>query len=121
MVLKKDEVLYMEETKQKYYFNIESGEVLDTAAEPEGHLFTLIATGEEIKDLREYLEINYKADWATYGNSHLHPFKDPDREHAEYDFAMKEIYAMVYKLGDAEARNHVKSMGIFTEEELIGI
>lgn len=120
MVLKKDEVLYMEETKQKYYFNIESGEVLDRPAEQEGH-FTLIATGEEIKDLREYLEENYQADWATYGNSHLQPFKYPDRENADYDFAMKEIYAMVYKLGDDEARNHVKSMGIFTEEELSGI
>lgn len=107
----------MEETRQKYYFNIESFEVLDRPAEPEGN-FTLIATGEEIKDLREYLEENYNADWATYGNSHLHPFKDPDREHAEYDHALKEIYAMVYRLGDAEAKNHVRSMGILTEEEL---
>ncbi|RSD29324.1 hydrolase [Mesobacillus subterraneus] len=110
----------MEEQKQTYYFNIESGEVLDRPAEQEGH-FTLLATGEEIKDLREYLTENYKADWATFENSHLRPFTDPDREHAEYDFAMKEIYAMVYKLGDAEARNHVKTMGIFTEEELKGI
>jgi hypothetical protein len=117
MVLKKIEVLYMEETKQKYYFNIESGEVLDRPAEQEGH-FTLFATGEEIKDLREYLTENYKADWATYGNSHLHPFKDPEREHAEYDNALKGIYAMVYKLGDAEAKNHVRNMGILTEEEL---
>ncbi|WLR53914.1 hydrolase [Mesobacillus subterraneus] len=111
----------MEETKQKYYFNIESGEVLDTPAEPEVHLFTLIATGEEIKDLREYLMENYKADLATLANSNFRPFTEPDREHAEYDFAMKEIYAMVYKLGDAEARNHVKSMGIFSEDELTGI
>ncbi len=109
----------MEETKQKYYFNIESGEVLDKPAEQEGH-FTLIATGEEIKDLREYLDENYKADWATYGNSHLHPYEDPDREHAEYDHTMKEIYAMVYRLGDAEAKNHVRNMGILSEEELNG-
>ncbi|WP_079508012.1 hypothetical protein [Mesobacillus jeotgali] len=108
----------MEEQKQRYYFNIESGEVLDTPAEQEGHLFTLFATGEEIKDLREYLELNYKADWATYGNSHLHPFKDPDREHAQYDNALKEIYAMVYRLGDGEARDHVRGMGLLTEEEL---
>ncbi len=117
--IKKIEVLYMEEQKQKYYFNIESGEVLDIPADQEGHFFTLIATGEEIKDMREYLEANYKADWATYGNSHLHPFSDPDREHAEYDMALKEIYAMVYRLGDAEAKNHVRSMGILSEEELI--
>jgi hypothetical protein len=113
--IKKNEVLYMEEQKQTYYFNIESGEVLDKPAEPEGH-FTLFATGEEIKDFREYLRENYKADWATFGNAHL-PFNEPDREHAEYDNAMKGIYAMVYKLGDAEAKNHVKNMGILTEDE----
>ena len=107
----------MEEQKQRYYFNIESGEVLDTPAEPEGN-FTLIATGEEIKDLREYLGENYKADWKTYGNSHLHPYKDADRENAEYDNTLKGIYAMVYRLGDAEAKNHVRNMGILTEEEL---
>lgn len=106
----------MEEQKQTYYFNIESGEVLDTPAEPEGH-FRLIATGEEIKHFREYLVENYKADWETFGNAHL-PFNEPDKEHAEYDVAMKEIYAMIYKLGDAEAKNHVRSMGILDEQHL---
>lgn len=106
----------MEEQKQTYYFNIESGEVLDQPAEPEGH-FRLIATGEEIKDFREFLVENYKADWATFGNAHI-PFKDADRENAEYDMTMKEIYAMIYKLGDAEAKNHVKNMRILDEQQL---
>jgi hypothetical protein len=116
MVIKTNEVLYMDEQKQTYYFNIESGEVLDQPAEPEGH-FTLFATGEEIKHFREFLVENYKADWETFGNAHI-PFKDADQENAEYDMTMKEIYAMVYKLGDAEAKNHVKNMGILDEQHL---
>lgn len=116
MVLKKNEVLYMEEQKQTYYFNIESGEVLDQPAEPEGH-FTLIATGEEIKDFREYLVENYKADWETFGVAHV-PFREADPENTKYDVTMKEIYAMIYKLGDAEAKNHVKNMRILDEQQL---
>lgn len=114
--LKKNEVLYMEEQKQTYYFNIESGEVLDQPVEQQGN-FTLYATGEEIKHLREYLVENYKADWETFGAAHA-PFKHGDRENAEYDMTMKEIYAMVYELGDAEAKNHVRSMGILDEQQL---
>lgn len=109
----------MEEQKQKYYFNIESGEVLDKPADPDGHFFTLFATGGEMEELRAYLEENYQADWAAYGESHLHPFQNQEREHAEFDKALKEIYSRIYKLGDAEAQNHVRNMGILSEEELI--
>ncbi|WP_210364633.1 hydrolase [Bacillus sp. REN3] len=108
----------MEEQKRKYYLNIESGEVLDEPAEPEGH-FTLYATGEEIKHLRESLAENYQADLKTFGRAHI-PFKEyhKDKENVEYDNTMKEIYAMIYELGDQEAKNHVLSMGILDESKL---
>ena len=108
----------MEEQKQTYYFNIESGEVLDQPAEPEGH-FTLFATGEEIKHFREFLNANYNADLKTFGRAHT-PFKEyhKDKEDDEYDVTMKNIYALIYELGDAEAKNHVRNMGILDEQQL---
>jgi hypothetical protein len=31
---------------------------------------------------------------------------------------MKKIYALIYQLGDAEAKNHVRNMGILDEQHL---
>ena len=109
----------MEEQKRRYYFNIESGEVLEEPAEAEGHLFTLFATGEEIQHFREVLTENYNADTKTFGKAHL-LLDDADKENSEYDNSMKEVYAMIYELGDVEAKKHVLSMGILDEQRFNG-
>lgn len=106
----------MEEQKTTYYLNIESGEVLNEPAEPEGH-FRLLATSEEIGHLREALDKNYNADMKTFGKAHV-PFADAHEENREYDNTMKEVYSFIYKLGDREARDHVLGMGILDESEL---
>lgn len=108
----------MEELKQTYYFNIESGEVLEQPVEQEGH-FTLFATAEEIQHFRKFLEENYNADMKSFGEAHV-PFRDADPVNAEYDNALKGVYAKIFELGDVEAKKHVLSMGILDEQRLNG-
>lgn len=106
----------MEGKKNTYYLNLESGEVLEEPVEPEGH-FTLHATNEEILRLREYLDENHNDDWQAFGKAHL-LLDDAEMENRKYDHAMKEVYKMIYQLGDQEARNHVQNMGILDESRL---
>ncbi|CAM3655129.1 hydrolase [Mesobacillus zeae] len=108
----------MEEQKRKYYVNIENGEVLEGPAELNGY-FQIYATGEEVKHHREFLNENYKADLETFGRAHV-PFKEyhDDKADADYDNTINEVYALIYELGDEEARQHIAGMGILDESRL---
>ncbi|PLR97678.1 hydrolase [Bacillus sp. T33-2] len=108
----------MHDEKRTYYVSIESGEVLEEPAELQGY-FKINATGEEVKHLREFMNENYKADLQTFVRSHI-PFKEyhKDKEDVKYDKTMDEVYALIYELGDQEARDHIRNMGILDESLL---
>ncbi|PLR71923.1 hydrolase [Bacillus sp. UMB0728] len=109
----------MMEEKKDYYIDIENGQIHPGKAEGEDWQFRVFADDEEIHQLAKYLNINYDADLKTFVRSHI-PFleyhKDPQND--EYDATIEQAYALIYQLGDEEARAHVKSMGILSGEEL---
>ncbi|SFA71099.1 MULTISPECIES: DUF3970 family protein [unclassified Bacillus (in: firmicutes)] len=102
----------MDTTKKTYYVNMVNGEVIPEPAGTETH-FRVNGTDEEIEDLMQMFSENYQADLETFGRAHI-PYKEyhKDKENDHYDATMVKIYQQIYNLGDAEARAHIKEMGI---------
>jgi hypothetical protein len=100
---------------------MESSEILPVQAgkEAEGH-FQIQATDKEIRQLKEFFHENYQADWKTYGRAHV-PFLEyhHDPQNDEYDNKMRQIYRMLYQLGNEEAKNHIDKMGILNSDYAI--
>ncbi|WP_071459104.1 hypothetical protein [Bacillus massilinigeriensis] len=108
----------MEEQRRPYFVSIASGEVLEQPAEDTGY-FRITATGEEVKQLREFLGENDKADWETFARAHV-PFKEyhDNKADADYDRTIDEVYHLIYQLGDDKAKKHIESMGILDSNRL---
>ena len=107
----------MEQNKKTYYIDLGSGEISQSStASPWS--FRIQANDEEIILLREYFDQNYSTEWQNFFRAHV-PYVQYhyDRENDAYDETMKKIYGMIYELGDEEARQHIESMGILTEDE----
>ena len=106
----------MEDLKRNFYVSIASGEILEEPVEQEGQ-FKISATDKEVALLRSFLKENYTADIQTYLRSHV-PYREYHKNtgNAKYDDTMKEVYALIYELGDKEARQHIASMGFLGEE-----
>ncbi|NHM32257.1 hydrolase [Neobacillus terrae] len=102
-----------EKPTQIYYLDIATGEIM---MDPNWDwTFRLQATDDEIDLLREMLDEEYETDWEAFSRAHV-PFLEYHKSspNNEYDDRMVYIYAMIYKLGDAEAKRHVEEMGILT-------
>lgn len=109
----------MELEKRTYYVDLVSGDVLDRRGIEENPSFRIEATDEELHELKTLLSDAYTADKQAYVRSHI-PYLEYHNDPANhrYDNDLKKIYAMIYQLGDAEARNHIIEMGILGEDEL---
>jgi hypothetical protein len=83
---------------------MESREILSAEAgrEANGH-FQIQATDKEVRQLKELFHEIKKADWKTYGRAQV-PFLEyhHDPHNDEYDDKLREIYKMLYELGNEE-------------------
>jgi hypothetical protein len=102
--------------KKTYYVSIATGEISQVkTASPWD--FQIEATDDEIIQLREYFDQNYSTDWQAFWRSHV-PYVQYhyDRENDAYDETLTKIYQLIYKLGNEEAKEHIRSLGILPEE-----
>lgn len=102
----------MEQQKKTYYIAMGSGEISQTkTASPWD--FKIEATDEEIIDLRECFDQIYSTDWQGFMRAHV-PYVQYhyDRENDAYDDTMQKAYSLIYKLGDQEAKDFIRSQGI---------
>ncbi|WP_183185664.1 hydrolase [Anoxybacteroides voinovskiense] len=78
--------------------------------------FQIEATDEEIIQLREYFDQNYSTDIQNFFRAHV-PYIQYhyDRENDAYDETLKKIYQLIYQLGNEEAKQHIRSMGVISE------
>lgn len=102
----------MADQKKTYYINIGTGEISQSATSSTWN-YKIEANEEEIIVLREYFDQNYSTEWQNFFRAHI-PFVEYhyDRENDAYDKTMKEVYRMIYDLGDSDAKTHIESMGI---------
>jgi hypothetical protein len=105
----------MEETKKTYYITLGSGEIMQRATDSPWS-FKISATDEEITKLRELFDQNYATEWQNYFRAHV-PYVQYhyDRENDAYDETLGEIYKMIYELGDEEAKQHIRNIGILDD------
>lgn len=105
-----------EQQKKTYYVSMAYGEIsqIKTASPWD---FQIEATDDEIIQLREYFDQNYSTDIQNFFRAHV-PYIQYhyDRENDAYDETLKKIYQLIYKLGNEEAKQHIRSMGFIREE-----
>ncbi|MDQ0216552.1 hypothetical protein J2S13_003014 [Oikeobacillus pervagus] len=108
-----------EDQKKTYYIHIGNGEILSNSTASPWN-FRIYANDDEITRLREIFDANYSVEWKNFYRAHV-PYIQYhyDRENDHYDLNMKKVYEMIYALGDEEAKDHIKVMGILDEEERI--
>ncbi|MGG0286183.1 hydrolase [Peribacillus butanolivorans] len=110
----------MMQEKQTYHVDLVSGDVLGKKLE-ENPSFTIYATNEELAELKQCLEEHPTDDLESYARSHVpYLLYHHDRANDKYDEAMKKLYAIIYKLGDETARNHIEEIGILADNKFKG-
>ncbi|HZG74142.1 MAG TPA: hypothetical protein VEY51_21620 [Chondromyces sp.] len=106
----------MDQTKNTYYIQLANGEIMSRPTDSPWN-FKIEATDEEITKLRELFDANYSMEWQNFFRAHV-PYVQYhyDRENDSYDARLKQIYGMIYQLGDQEAKQHIKGMGILGDQ-----
>ncbi|MCF3943488.1 hydrolase [Oceanobacillus alkalisoli] len=101
--------------KEKYYVNIAEGGI-SQETEATNATFGIYADNGEIGKLREKMTNMDDANNGSYIRAHS-PFfpQDESPENARYDNNLKDLYALLYELGDEETKAHIESIGILNE------
>ncbi|WP_042354706.1 hypothetical protein [Bacillus rubiinfantis] len=102
----------MSEQKDTYYIDVGTGGIYQSATASTWS-FKIEATDEEIHQLRSLMDSNYLNEWGNFFRAHV-PYVQYhyDRQNDAYDSTIQQIYAMIYQLGDQEAKTHIESMDI---------
>jgi hypothetical protein len=106
----------MDDQKKTYYIDVGHGQISQSATASAWN-FKIQANDEEITQLRELFDQNYSTEWQNFFRAHV-PYVQYhyDRENDAYDTTIEQVYGMIYKLGDEEARNHIESMNILPKQ-----
>jgi hypothetical protein len=107
----------MDEQKKTYYIDVGTGEISQSATSST-YSFIIQANDEEITELRELFDQNYSTEWKNFFRAHV-PYLEYhyDRENDAYDNTIQQVYGMIHKLGDDEAKRHIESMNILPTKE----
>ncbi|MDQ0343413.1 hypothetical protein J2S14_002228 [Lederbergia wuyishanensis] len=103
------------ENKKTYYISVGAGEIMSVPnASP--WEFKIQATDDEITRLRMYFDNNQENSMYDFLRAHV-PYVEyhNDSTNDIHDENLIKVYEMVHQLGDEEARNHIKSMGILND------
>lgn len=102
--------------KKTYYIEIASGEITQSATSSPWN-FKIEATDGEIHALREYFDRSESNEMKNFLRAHI-PFREyhHDPENDVYDETLKQVYQLIYQLGDSEAKEQIKSMGILDHD-----
>lgn len=106
----------MQEGKKAYYINISDGEISSVSTASPWN-FKIEATDEEITALREIFDQSHSSSWQNFMRAHV-PYVQYhyDRDNDALDTQLLQVYEIIYKLGDDEARTHIDSMGILPQK-----
>ncbi|MCA1061801.1 hydrolase [Rossellomorea aquimaris] len=106
------------ETKQIYFVDISSGDILQDPNQSASPSFRISATPTEVNELKMLFNENYDDDMSTMRRAQV-PFRQYHNspEDDRYDQSMRDIYAKIYLLGDEEARMHITNMGVLNHTQ----
>jgi hypothetical protein len=106
----------MDQQKKTYYIDVGHGQISQSST-ASAWSFKIQANDEEITQLRELFDQNYSTEWQNFFRAHV-PYVQYhyDRENDAYDNTIEQVYGMIYKLGDNEAKSHIESMNILPKQ-----
>ena len=98
--------------KKSYYIEVASGEITQSQSSSPWN-FKIEAKDADIQTLRSYFDENEQTEFSNFLRAHI-PFKEYhfDSENDIQDEKLKQIYQLIYQLGDSETKQHIESMGI---------
>lgn len=101
--------------KDKYYINMGTREI-SLNHDGNNDDFTIYATEEEVKALREVFDEIYNADAESFWRSHVpfNPYHN-DQANDEADLDMKKAFQKIYDLGDETTKHHITEMGVLND------
>ncbi len=99
-------------TKKTYYVGIADGMIARRKTDSPWD-FTIEANDEEIIKLRELFDWRNDQDGQSFTRAQMPalPYHF-DRENDAVDLTLKNIYALIYHLGDEEAKQHIEQIGM---------
>ncbi|MCQ6274461.1 hydrolase [Bacillus sp. V3B] len=102
--------------KKTYYIEIAAGEISQSATSSPWN-FKIEATDREIHALRDYFDRSESNELNNFLRAHI-PFREyhHDPENDAYDETLKQVYHLIYQLGDSEAKEQIKNMGILADD-----
>ncbi|VEF47151.1 Uncharacterised protein [Bacillus freudenreichii] len=105
----------MEQQKKTYYISVGAGEIMSTPSASPWE-FKIEANDDEITILREIFDSNQDNSIDDFLRAHV-PFVEysHDPTNDQHDQNLIRTYSMIYELGDQEAREHIKNMGILDD------
>lgn len=106
----------MDEQKKTYYIDVGTGGISQSPTSSTWS-YQIQANDEEIIELRELFNQNYSTEWQNFFRAHV-PYVQYhyDRENDAYDNTIQQVYGIIYKLGDEEAKKHIDTMNILPTE-----
>ncbi|WP_453994281.1 hydrolase [Bacillus nitroreducens] len=101
-----------QQPKKTYYISVGSGEISQVKSGSTWE-YKIEATDEEIQQLRNLFNTNYTNEIEGFLRAHV-PFVEyhNDSSNDKYDSTMLQVFHMLYRLGDQETKDFIKSQGI---------
>ncbi|WP_126425286.1 hypothetical protein [Brevibacillus marinus] len=98
--------------KKRYYVSVQAGTVMENQGDA-AYEYEIEATPEEVRALMILLEEKYDDDWLAFFRAHIPgvPYHY-DGENDRYDQHLRQIYALLYRLGTDETKRQIEAAGL---------
>jgi hypothetical protein len=102
--------------KKTYYISLANGEISQISTASPWN-YKIEASDEEIVQLREYFDQIHSSDWQGFFRAHV-PYVEYhyDPTNDAYDETMQQVFQLIYKLGDQEARELIAEQGLLKND-----
>jgi transcriptional/translational regulatory protein YebC/TACO1 len=101
--------------KEKYFVNIVNGGIAKEGMENDGS-FAIYADESDLSRVEEKLENMNSANQGSYVRAHVPYFPEEESpENSRYDKNLKELYQVLYELGDEQTKEHIESINILNQ------
>ncbi|MPQ27043.1 hydrolase [Bacillus paralicheniformis] len=98
--------------KRTYYVSVQDG-MISQSSDASPWEFQISATDDDIIILREYFDQLYSEDWINFFRAHVPAVEyHYDSANDKMDELRKDIYSMLYRLGNEETKSFISENGL---------
>ncbi|KAA6448501.1 hydrolase [Bacillus swezeyi] len=98
--------------KRTYYVSVQDG-MISQSADASPWEFEITASDEDVIILREYFDQMHSEDWSNFFRAHVPALEyHYDSSNDKMDELRKDIYSMLYRLGNEETKSFISEHGL---------